>query len=123
MLAAVTCGMSPVTSITEGLQQVPAATSRLTFPSPLTGGVFSRADRDHGVVPHHRALLPGEFRQHRAALHDPEGAVQSSRQAGVAAALAGAPPPSLGTLVQPQLVHNYRWGGGGAVFERIPDVL
>lgn len=46
MLAAVTCGMSPVTSITEGLQQVPATESRPTFKprpprpsSPLTGAV------------------------------------------------------------------------------------
>lgn len=41
MLAAVTCGMSPVTSITEGLQQVAASPSGPTLSSPLMDGVSS----------------------------------------------------------------------------------
>lgn len=87
------------------------------FPFTIRGFRLFRTDRHHGIISHHRALLPGELRQHRAALHDPEGAVESSRQAGIAAAPMSSPagtPPPLPRYPRPapQLVHSYRWGGG-----------
>lgn len=130
MLSAVTCGMSPVTSITEGLQQVPASkwvgTNEFYF--TIHGFRLLHTDRHHGIISHHRTVLPGEFWQHRAALHDSEGADESSRQAGIAAAApmsssAGAPPLPRYHHPAPQLVHNYRWGGRRRVFECISDVI
>lgn len=50
------------------------------------------ADCYHGIISNHRPLLPGQFRQHRAPLHDPEGAIESSWQAGVTAALPSSQP-------------------------------
>lgn len=98
MLSAVTCGMSPVTSITEGLQQVPV--SERVWPNDFNFTIHRfclfHTDRHHGIISHHCAVLPGEFWQHRAPLHDSEGAVESSRQTGIAAAAmplqAGTPP-------------------------------
>lgn len=49
-------------------------------------------DCHNGVVSEYRPLLPGEFWQHRTPLHDSEGAIESSRQEGVAAALMSSPP-------------------------------
>ncbi|XP_053484520.1 3-ketodihydrosphingosine reductase isoform X2 [Ictalurus furcatus] len=104
MLSALTCGMSPVTSITEGLQQVHACHSltpvslihlyvyRMT--SVINSCVLG-SDCDHGAVPHHRTLLPEQLRQHRTPLHDPEGAEQSVRQDGVTPALPAVPPSLL----------------------------
>lgn len=43
MLSAVTCGMSPVTSITEGLQQVPASKAPLHFGPAAHGRCVSSA--------------------------------------------------------------------------------
>lgn len=90
MLSAVTCGMSPVTSITEGLQQVKLTHGAQWHPQSVFELLVTRCrplcrpDRHHGAVPHHRSLLSGEFRQHRATLHDSEGAVESGRQEGIA---------------------------------------
>lgn len=90
MLSAVTCGMSPVTSITEGLQQVKLAHgARLHSQSIFelyvtTSRPMCCSDRHHGAVPHHRSLLSGELRQYRATLHDSEGAVESGGQEGIA---------------------------------------
>lgn len=101
MLSAVTCGMSPVTSITEGLQQVkPPHVALVGFPKFVellvtTCRPMCCLDRHHGAVPHHRPLLSGELRQHRAPLHDSEGAVEGGGQEGIAAALPPPPPPSL----------------------------
>lgn len=126
MLSAVTCGMSPVTSITEGLQQVPASkwVWLIEFYFIIHGFRLLHTDRHHGIISHHRPVLPGEFWQHCAALHDSEGAVKSSRQAGIAASpKPGAPPLPQYPRPDPQFIHNYRWGGRRRVFECISEVI
>lgn len=85
MLSALTCGMSPVTSITEGLQQVHDRKLQEIAPQQICkfkpNLLFwnSRTDRHHGIVSDHRTFLPGELWQHRAPLHDSKGAVKSGQ--------------------------------------------
>lgn len=133
MLSAVTCGMSPVTSITEGLQQVkPGEIASSDMPKLLhfcnfTNSNLACADRHHGIVPHHRPLLPGELRQHRAPLHDSEGAVESGGQEGITAALPSTPLslPALSTTTTiPSLTCTSAqlWWRGVGGYECISDV-
>lgn len=107
MLSALTCGMSPVTSITEGLQQVHLypwywphwkwddaslinGTNIHKSNAPpecgwyiLTPAFFFCIDCYYGIISDHRPLLPGQLWQHCTPLHDSEGAVESSWQEGV----------------------------------------
>ncbi|XP_055273474.1 3-ketodihydrosphingosine reductase isoform X1 [Moschus berezovskii] len=89
MLSSLTCGMAPVTSITEGLQQgiFPTQGSDLG----LLRLLYWEADSlplvppgnpggHHGSLPHDRAVLPWKFRQHCSSLHDAEGEIGNCRQ-------------------------------------------
>lgn len=87
---------------------------------------FFCTDCYHGIISYHRPLLPWEFWQHCAPLHDSEGAVKSSGQKGITAALAtGTSPPSSSTPSIPSSsLYKCTTVGGGKrpSFECISDV-